>query len=156
MKMMRISKLTAVSVLLLSLMGHWGCSGKSTTENDPASIYKDAEDDIQNDRFQLATDKLRILKNKFPYSNYAVDAQLRLADVYFLQESWAEAAANYESFRELHPKHPKVAYAMFRAGKSYYSDSPGNIARDLSPASKALDAYNDFLQIGRASCRERV
>ena len=61
-------------------------------------------------------DKLKIIKNKYPYSKYALDASLRLADVYFLQESYTEAALAYESFRDLHPKHEKVPYAMFRIG----------------------------------------
>src|SRR6476619_147606 len=103
-----------------------GCSGKAIDENDPAALYKDAEDDIKNDHYQIAIDKLRSIRNKFPYSKYAVDAQLRLADVYFLQEDFAEAAAAYETFRDLHPKHEKTSYAMFRIGKSYYKDSPTN------------------------------
>lgn len=123
-----------------------GCGGKSVSEADPAALYKDAEEDISSDRYQLAIDKLRMVRNKFPYSKYAVDAQLRIADVYYMQELYPEAASNYETFRDLHPKHEKVAYAMFRIGKSYFKDIPGTIARDLTPAQKALDAYNEFLR----------
>jgi outer membrane protein assembly factor BamD len=115
-------------------------------ESDPAALYKDAEDDIKNDHYQIAIDKLRMIRNKFPYSKYSIDAQLRLADVYFLQEDFAEAAAAYETFRDLHPKHEKTPYAMFRIAKSYYKDSPSNVARDLTPAQKAVDAYNEYLR----------
>jgi outer membrane protein assembly factor BamD len=130
----------SVSSLLTS------CSTAQVSEADPAALYKDAEDDIKNDHYQIAIDKLRAIRNKFPYSKYAVDAQLRLADVYFLQEDFAEAAAAYETFRDLHPKHEKAPYAMFRIGKSYYKDSPTNVARDLTPAQKSLDAYQDYLR----------
>ncbi len=123
-----------------------GCSSAPVNESDPAALYKDAEDDIKNDHYQIAIDKLRTVRNKFPYSKYSVDAQLRLADVYFLQEDFAEAAAAYETFRDLHPKHEKVAYAMFRVGKSYYKDSPSNVARDLTPAQKSVDAYQEYLR----------
>jgi outer membrane protein assembly factor BamD len=123
-----------------------GCSSAPVSENDPASLYKDAEDEIKSDHYQIAIDKLRAIRNKYPYSKYAVDAQLRLADVYFMQEDFAEAAAAYETFRDLHPKHEKVPYAMFRIAKSYYKDSPSNVARDLTPAQKASDAYNDYLR----------
>jgi outer membrane protein assembly factor BamD len=126
-------------------IGHFGCAGKPIEEQDPADIYRAAEDDISSDHYLLAVDKLRLIKNKYPYSKFALDAQLRLADVYFLQESYTEAALAYESFRDLHPKHPKVDYAMFRVGKSYYKDIPSPLARDLTPAQKAVDAYNDFL-----------
>ena len=123
-----------------------GCSGGSIDQNDPAQMYKEAEQDISNDRYQLAIDKFRIIRNKYPYSKSAVDAQLRIADVFYLQESFAEAAIAYESFRDLHPKHERVGYAMFRIGKSYFNDIPGSVARDLTPAQKALDAFNDFLR----------
>jgi outer membrane protein assembly factor BamD len=46
----------------------------------------------------------------------------------------------------LHPKHPKVAYAMFRIGLSYFNDLPSTVARDLTDASKAQDAFNEFLR----------
>ncbi|MGK5082227.1 outer membrane protein assembly factor BamD [Bdellovibrionota bacterium FG-1] len=123
-----------------------GCSGKPVDETDPASLFQDAEDEIKSDHYQIAIDKLRTIKNKFPYSKYSIDAQLRIGDVLFLQESFSEAAATYEIFRDLHPKHDKVAYAVFRIGKSYFNDIPDPLSRDLTPAQKALDAYNDLLK----------
>ncbi|OFZ53082.1 MAG: hypothetical protein A2428_02555 [Bdellovibrionales bacterium RIFOXYC1_FULL_54_43] len=122
-----------------------GCSGKQIDESDPAALYNDAEEELKSDHYQIAIDKFRVVKNKFPYSKYSVDAQLRIADVYFMEDSFAEAATAYESFRDLHPKHEKTAYAMFRIGKSYYNDIPSPISRDLTPAHRALAAYTDFL-----------
>ena len=135
--------LTLFSASTASMLS--SCSSAPVNESDPAALYKDAEDDVKNDHYQIAIDKLRTIRNKFPYSKYAVDAQLRLADVYFLQEDYAEAAAAYETFRDLHPKHEKVAYAMFRIAKSYFKDSPTNVARDLTPAQKAVDSYQEYL-----------
>lgn len=146
-----MKKLSHFIVILLTLLTLFSitfsaCTTSQVTQGDPATLFKEAEEDIDGNHYQIAIDKLRYIKNKFPYSKYAVDAQLRIADVYYLQESFAEAAASYEAFRELHPRHEKTPYAMFRAGKSYYMDLPGTIARDLSTAQKALDAYNDFLR----------
>ena len=123
-----------------------GCSGKTVNEDDPAILYNDAEEDIKSDHYQMALDKLRTVKNKHPYSKQAIDAQLRIGDVYFLQESFAEAAAAYEAFKDLHPKHERVAYAMFRMSLSYFNDIPSNLARDLTPAKKALEAFDDFMK----------
>jgi outer membrane protein assembly factor BamD len=144
---MRFTRSFQVLILALTLVqvGHFGCSGKPIEEQDPGTIYKAAEEDIGTDHYLLAIDKLRLIKNKYPYSKYALDAQLRLADVYYMQESYAEAALAYESFRDLHPKHEKVAYAMFRVAMSYYKDIPTPLSRDLTPAQKSIDAFNDFL-----------
>jgi len=122
-----------------------GCSTVHVDENDPISLLNEAEQEIKSDHYLLAIDKLRIIKNKFPYSSAAVDAQLRIADVYFMQESYTESAASYEAFRDLHPKHEKTPYAMFRIGKSYYNDIPSTVARDLTPAQKAMEAYKNYL-----------
>lgn len=123
-----------------------GCSGKKIDENDPAAMYQDAESEIENEHYQIAIDKLRVVKNKFPYSKYSTEAQLRIADVYFLQENFLEAAASYEGFVDLHPKHEKVEYALFRSAESYENDSPGNIARDLTSVARALSTYNEFVR----------
>lgn len=131
-------------LLVIGIIG-FGCSGKDINDSDPKTLYEDAEADISSSNYQLAQDKLRILKNKFPYSKYSVIAKLRIADVFFLQENFAEAAASYETFRDLHPSHEKAAYAGYRTAKSYYLDIPSNIARDLTAAHRALDAYQDFL-----------
>ena len=132
--------------IALIAVGSAGCSGKKIEDADPAELTKMAEEDIANDQFTLALDKLKLVRNKYAYSKYAPLAQLRIADVYFLQESFGEAAPAYESFVDLHPKHEKVPYAMFRIAESHFFDTPGNIARDLTPAKKAEDAYNEFLR----------
>jgi outer membrane protein assembly factor BamD len=132
--------LSAQSLVLVS------CGGKGIDESDPESLFKDAQEDIKTDHYQVALEKLKVVKNKFPYSKYSVEAQLRIADVYFLQEAYADAAAAYEGFRDLHPKHESAPYAMHRIGKSYFNDIPSPLSRDLTSAQKAVDAYNDFLR----------
>jgi outer membrane protein assembly factor BamD len=126
-------------------IGGFGCSSSEVDENNPAALMKEAEEDISSSRYILALEKLQKIKNQHPYSKEAVDAQLRIADVYFLQENYAESAATYEAFRDLHPKHPKLAYAAYRVGLAFYSDLPGNHARDLSSGFKAQDAFKDYL-----------
>jgi outer membrane protein assembly factor BamD len=133
-------------LVTLALLGLAGCSGKNVDPNDPAALMQDAEDEIKSDHYQIAIDKLRTIRNKFPYSKYSLEAQLRIADVYFMQELWGEAATAYETFRDLHPKHEKVAYAMFRVGKSHFNDTPSPLSRDLTPARKSLEAYEEFLR----------
>lgn len=144
---MRFLLSAALAVLFLAaFVTMSGCGGKPVNENDPASLYADAEEDIKTDHYAIAIEKLRTVKNKFPYSRYATDAQLKIADIYFMQESYAEAALAYETFRDLHPKHEKTPYAMYRVAKSHYMDAPENVARDMTPAQKALDAYQAFLR----------
>ncbi len=142
-----MQKLISLTLTLAFLFLFSNCSTTPVDENDPGALLKEAESEINSDHYIIAIDKLRVIKNKFPYSKYAIDAQLRIADVYFLQESYAEAAASYEAFKDLHPKHEKASYAVFRAAKSYYHDMPSTVARDLTTAHKAQSTYNDFLRL---------
>jgi len=144
-QIMRIGKFGTL-FFTLGLLGLVACAGNKVDENDPAALFKNAEEEVANDHYQMAIDHFRAIKNKFPYSKYAIEAQLRIADVYFLQDSFMEAASAYETFRDLHPKHEKTAYAMFRIGKSYFNDIPSVHARDLGPAEKSVAAYREFLK----------
>jgi outer membrane protein assembly factor BamD len=129
--------------LILSLSG---CSGHKVDENDPKSLFEDAEADITNDRYLIALDKLRVIKSKFSYSSYSALAQLRIGDVYYLQESFPEAAASYETFVELYPKHEKAGYSQFKSAESYFNDIPSIIARDMRTAQSAINAYQIYLK----------
>jgi outer membrane protein assembly factor BamD len=89
---------------------------------------------------------LRVIKSKFSYSNYGQLAQLRIGDVYFLQESYTEAAAAYETFVELYPKNEKASYALYRTGESYFKDIPTTIERDMRSAESAISAFTNYLK----------
>jgi len=123
------------------------CSGKKVNEGNPQELYQDAEEDVKDKRYLVALDKLKSLKNKFPYSHLATAAQIRVADVYYLSEQYIEAAGAYESFRDMHPKHDKADYVMFRIGESYRNQLPDTVDRDLGPATKAIDAYRELLTV---------
>jgi outer membrane protein assembly factor BamD len=123
-----------------------GCASKTINESNPKDMYEDADQDIKNDRYLIALDKLRIVKTKFSYSSYGALAQLRIGDVYFLQESYTEAASAYETFGELYPKNEKAPYALFRAGESYYMDIPSTIERDMKSADSAISTFNSYLK----------
>ncbi len=125
----------------------YACSGKDVDQNNPQAILDDAEEDIKDKRYQMALEKLKNVKNKFPYSNLATVAHLRIADVNFLEESYIESAASYETFRDLHPKYEKADYVIFRIAESYFNQLPGSIDRDLTPATKAINAYSELLQL---------
>ncbi len=120
------------------------CSSKQIDEGNPDELYKEAEKDIQEKRYLQAAERLRIIKNKFPYSHLSTQAALRLADVAFLEEAFPEAAAAYETFRDLHPKYERADYVLFRIGESYYNQMPDAVDRDQSPGVKSIEAFAEL------------
>lgn len=73
-----------------------------------------------------AIEYLNFVKNKFPFSNYAAEADLLLADCEFARDRFLEAADAYTNFARMHPKHPKVSYSVFRIGLCYFNRMPGD------------------------------
>lgn len=132
-------------VALLSVIVS-GCAGKKLNENDPKEVFEDALEDVQDARYLMALDKLKIIKSKFSYSTYGALAQLKIGEVYFLQESYPEAAAAYETFVELYPRHEQAPFALFRSGESYFMDIPSNISRDLRSAESAVSTLGQYLR----------
>lgn len=127
-------------VLVTSLMAH--CAHKEANPDDPDALFNEAEEAFKDEKFLIAIDKYRDIKNRFPYSTRATDAELRIADAYFDQESYIEAESAYEIFKELHPTHPKAAYVQYRIALSFYDQIPSNSARDLTAAHKAIESFN--------------
>jgi outer membrane protein assembly factor BamD len=65
--------------------------------------------------YDEAIDAFQSIIDNYPYSEYAVLAELRIADAYFEDEKYEEALAYYRDFADLHPQHEMVPYTIYRA-----------------------------------------
>ncbi len=106
-------------------------------------LAKQLEDD---ERYEEALLQYRDVKNRFPYSRYAVAAELQIAEVHFKKESFAEAQGAFQLFKELHPKHPKIDYVTYKIGESIFMQLPSTIDRDLSIAPGAIQEFNVLMR----------
>ncbi|MDX9730169.1 MAG: outer membrane protein assembly factor BamD [Bdellovibrionales bacterium] len=135
-----------MSILLLVSFAAAGCS--SVDKFDPSTAegaYKLAEQYEKDERFEEAVGKYADVKNKHPYSRFATMAELKIADVHFTRESYIEAQYAYQTFKELHPKHPQIDYVTFRLGMSFFNQLPSTIDRDLSLADKAILYFDEVI-----------
>jgi len=57
--------------------------------------------------------------DNYPYSEYAVEAELKIADAYFASAKYDEALSYYRDFSDLHPQHPQVPYTVWRAARCH-------------------------------------
>lgn len=93
------------------------------------------------------------VRRQFPYSKYAADSELRLADCKLSQGSNAEAAVAYQQFVKAHPTHVDADYASYRRGVAFYEQIPGDWLimpppheRDQSATRDARAAFASFLK----------
>lgn len=137
--------LQAILFICVSSFLIMGCSSVEKNSNTPEGAFSIAEDFEKGDRFEEAIRRYTEIKNKFPYSNYALKSELAIADVYYKQESYAEAQVAYQMFKDLHPTFPQADYVQFRIGLSYYQQLPSSVDRDLSQANEAILNLSDVI-----------
>jgi outer membrane protein assembly factor BamD len=139
-------KQTNYFLVLLIIFILVSCSSEEHTGRTAAEVlFKDAKSQMKDGRYIMATETLNNLRTLYPYSIYSVDAELTLADIAFLQESYVEAAASYTVFRDFHPKNPKLDYVLYRIADSYYHQIPETFDRDLSNAIETSKHFKSLL-----------
>lgn len=138
--MIKLLNLSIICLVLISC-----ASEKLEGKTEAEVLYKEAETLVKEERYLLATEKLNNIKNQYPYSYYATPAELMQADIFFFQESYVEAAAAYLMFKDLHPKHEKISYVVYKVAESFYRQIPETNDRDLEPAVEAIKYYQELI-----------
>ena len=120
---------------------------------DAETNMRKGDDAMNAKNYAEAASFFEFVKTKYVYLDLAKTAELRLADADFERERFAEARDRYQNFVRLHPTHPKVDYAAFRAALTHYKEIPSDFFL-LPPASEkdqvevrnAASAMTDFLR----------
>ena len=107
--------------------------------------YADAQKMFDKKYYDQAVEQFERLRNTYPFSRFAVEAELKVADALFAKGEFAEAADAYRTFTRLHPKHEKIDYATFRVGLGLFKDAPKSVDRDQSSTKLALREFKSFL-----------
>ncbi|MBC7420926.1 MAG: outer membrane protein assembly factor BamD [Bdellovibrio sp.] len=141
-----VSKSLKLLFILTVFQFFVGCASDNSKTETPEGAFKFAKEFEDADRYEIAIQKYADVKNKFPYSSYAVLAELAIADVQYKRESYAESQIAYQNFRELHPKHVKIDFVLYRIGMSYFLQLPDTIDRDLSLAQDAIYSFNEVIK----------
>jgi outer membrane protein assembly factor BamD len=123
----------------------WGCEEQELDPNNPEKSYGIAKEPYDEENYEIAVQKLGEFKSRFPYSKYAAEAELLIANAQFELGHYTEAALAYEQFVKLHPKHPKADYASFRVGESYWEDAPDDIDREQDYTLKAIKEWEKLI-----------
>lgn len=154
-----------LSALILGaapLVGLVSCKAFETNVQDTSVEQKETarqnfeagEAAFEGERWSEAVKYFEMVKNKYPYSKYAVLAELRLADTHYSREKWLEAADGYRIFVRFHPRHEQVAYATFRVAQSHARAIENNVSwlpfveaseKDQAPAKDTIRACDEFL-----------
>jgi outer membrane protein assembly factor BamD len=121
--------LTLLGSGLLGACGGGGRSGKVDYSVSAQQNYERGLKELEEEDWVAAAKYFSFIKARFPYSKYAVLAELRLADAEIGAEHYVQAIDAYKQFIKFHPSHEMVrnGYASFRIGSAYYEMLPGDL-----------------------------
>ena len=110
------SLLLAVSVLWLSGCGIIDYFYLPPAEDTAQELFEAANDAMAEKNYVGAIERYNKLREAYPFSPYTIDAELSLADAYFLDEEYNAAVEAYKDFESLHPRHKAVPYVLYQIG----------------------------------------
>lgn len=137
--------------------GALGCATKTATFEDvkPADeLYAEGLEILEGRKilglftmvnYDAAIESFQSIIDNYPYSEFEQKAQLKIADAYFADDRYEEALAYYQDFADLHPQHPRVAYALLRAAQCHFNQI-GSIEHDQSATYEATTALEKLIQ----------
>ena len=132
----------------------------ASTQEKPVSFTDDARSNLakgsealEGKQYAEAEAYFEEVRTKYPFLEEAKLAELRLADLDFSRDRYAEARDRYLAFVKAHPSHASVDYAAFQAAVTHTKDMPTEVFF-LPPASEkdqvevklAYDALGNFLK----------
>jgi outer membrane protein assembly factor BamD len=138
--------------LVASLALLAACGGGSKDEEANASkpvapvedLYNNGIDALNAHRYDSATDQFNLVEQNYPYSSWAVNAQLMQGYTQYLRNNYTEAIAQLDRFIQLHPAHRDVAYAYYLRALCYY-EQIADIQRDQRGTQDAMDALQEVV-----------
>jgi outer membrane protein assembly factor BamD len=139
--------LVFIGLVLLQTSGcgyfKWG--GTKELEQTPEALMNEGIDAYQRKKYSKAIEAFQKLKDRFPYNQYAIVAELKLADSYYLNKDYALAAAAYKEFEKLHPANEIIPYIIFQTGMCYFKEMP-TIDRDQTFAIQAVGEFERLIK----------
>lgn len=114
--------------------------GKKTPDTAPDVMTKKGIEQLKKKDYIEATDIFTKVKDRYPYSEEAMVAQLKLADTLYYSRKFDEAQAAYKEFEKLHPTNKAIPYVMYQQALCFYRQRP-TIDRDQTPTQKAMEEF---------------
>jgi outer membrane protein assembly factor BamD len=124
-----------------------GCASAPSLSDSASAeaAFKEATDFENDERYEEALTKFNEVKNKHPYSKFASESELHIADIQYKKEAFIEAQNAYQLFKDFHPKNPKIDYVTYRLAMSLFMQLPSTSDRDLTPSTKAIQYFTEVI-----------
>lgn len=90
-------------------------------EDTAQELFEAGMDAMGNKDYGDAQQYFSKLKDRFPFSPFALRAELALGDAYFLDGEYLLALDAYKEFEALHPSHESIPYVLYQIGSADFN-----------------------------------
>jgi outer membrane protein assembly factor BamD len=135
---------TTAFLPLLSGCGSTDDNAKAAPTGPVEGLYNNGVDALNARRFSTADDQFNAVEQNYPYSSWAVNAQLMSGYSLYLQNKYTDAIGTLDRFIQLHPAHRDVSYAYYLRALCYY-EQIADIERDQKGTEQAMNALREVV-----------
>ena len=138
-------KLKALILAVMTAALFQGCATTKLT-GSPDVMFKEGEQSFKKGNYEDAIAQWKKVKESYQSPELSARAEINIADAYSINKDYVEAAAAYEDFRKLHPKHERAGDALYRQAMSHYNQIH-SIDTDQTPVKNALVTFQSYLAL---------
>lgn len=150
----RLIGLILVSIILMSLSGcgaldktlaFVGAGGGPAMPDTPESLAVKGLDEFNHGNYHSALKIFEEIKDRFPFSESSLLAELKAADSHYYMEHYGEAFTLYGEFEGSHPTNEAIPYVLFQMGMCNYAQID-TIDRDPGSAGDAIQIFTRLVR----------
>ena len=119
---------------------------QDATPDSPEIYFQEAEAYQEKGLYNEAIESWEKVRDSFYSPELTMLAELKLAETYYLDERYPEAASAYRDFISQYPGDPRRASATYWLGMSYFQQML-SVDRDQTSTRNALSAFNELLRL---------
>lgn len=138
-------KFLALLICLAIISGCGWFGSKKKPDRPPEVLANEGIKKLKKKDYNEAIEAFEQLKDRYPYSDQALMAALKVADAKYYHKKYDEALQDYKDFEKLHPTNPAVPYVIYQQGMCYFRQR-STIDRDQTFTTKAMQEFRRLKQ----------
>jgi outer membrane protein assembly factor BamD len=109
-------------------------------EKSASELMSEGTQSFERGRLTEAKEAFQKVKDRYPYSKFAIVAELKMADAMYEKGDYDEAYDAYDEFEKLHPKNPEIPYVIYQKGMCQFRQMK-TIDREQAHTLKAKEEF---------------
>jgi outer membrane protein assembly factor BamD len=147
-------------VVCATLVVAAGCSVRTPPTGQ--NYYAQGQLNFANHEYRAAIENYQYVIDKFPFSPYAEDAEMKIGLAYYQMGKWEQAIAALDDFQHMHPTSKNLELVSYYIAMSYFNQI-GREDQDQSKSEQALTRFqaieqrfpeSEFAELAREQAQE--